>query len=263
MIEIPLNLEIIMRKKLPERFEIFYDGWSGCGMHFVGVYWTLPSDHERGYDKNFFPALRWSTRKLWCQWALQISSNNFRHFWNTRINFLVAVVSGNFTINLSIPCQISIPFIGFHSHWYNLAIQDILAEHHHVTRNVSLLMKRSSFKIRAAIHRHPTRLRSQQCNQIRCNSFFKISKIFIELKAFANQVDDTEVQNLLPDEDETVGIKLLFEKLGDLYSVNIALKSESFAIFEAQNLFHAVITRHSSTRKCLGLTVRIVENEVF
>lgn len=131
------NLEIIMSKKLPESFAIFFDGCLGGDTHFVNVYETFLSDHARSYEKFLLALSPMEHEEKWNANEIHESLQFVLGVFGKKVDIVVAVVGENLATNGSMSRRIGLTFIGCHSHRYNLAILEILAEHNHVMGNAS------------------------------------------------------------------------------------------------------------------------------
>lgn len=87
---------------------------------------------------------------------------------------------------------------------------------------------------------------------------------FVEIKEIMKKVDDTEVQDLLLDDDIQINIvKLLCKMLSDLDSVTIALKSTKVSVADAPDLYDAVVAHNPETKSRISQTAQIVERSSF
>lgn len=86
---------------------------------------------------------------------------------------------------------------------------------------------------------------------------------FQKLLEFILQVDDDEIQELIPSAEDQVDVRYLCYKLKDLDSVTKELQSDSTTLSDAHLLFDAVIQRNRQAQSRVSSHARIVENPVF
>lgn len=92
--------------------------------------------------------------------------------------------------------------MGYHSHWFNLAMKDITKDH--VTRLFKghTLMGKLSYDIPSAKLRQLTSLRPKLNNQTRWCSTYDMLRRYVEIKEQIFKIDGVDIAGLLLDPDD-------------------------------------------------------------
>lgn len=85
----------------------------------------------------------------------------------------------------------------YHSHRFNLYVEDTNVQHGHEVSKIRTLMKRLSYYIPVAELRIPTSHVVEQRNEIRWNSTYSVFSRFDILQSLLVNIDDEDVCNTL------------------------------------------------------------------
>ncbi|MEM9079038.1 MAG: hypothetical protein AAGC43_18510 [Bacteroidota bacterium] len=200
------KLTIVVEKKvaerLPDKFAIIFDGWSGGDTHFVGVYATFPSNNSLGYEKILLSCSPMENEDF-------LDSNEHYEYlkfvldlYGKNIDSVVEIVGDNCSTNRCMSRIIGPIFVGCHSHRFNLALKDIISKHQVTVDAVQALMKKLSYQIPTTKLRKLTHLKAIQDNVTRCSYTFKMLKRYMEIREFIGKLNDDDVLDLLPRKEE-------------------------------------------------------------
>lgn len=114
-------------------------------------------------------------------------------------------------------------FVGCHSHRFNLAVYNILANYATIIEKIHLLMKNMSFQIDAAIFCTLTHLRLKVRSDTHWSSNFEMMQPYIKLRHFVAGIDLPIVLEICPIADDDYKVERLCRILDDLDSITKAL----------------------------------------
>lgn len=105
-------------------------------MSYVSVFATFPSDRQCGYDSALLAlALMGDENQLdgtqhydYTKFVLGVSGKS--------LDIVAASVGDNCSYSQSFSRCVGLFFVGYHSHQYNLAVDDILKKHAHLVDDV-------------------------------------------------------------------------------------------------------------------------------
>lgn len=114
------------------------------------VFRTYPAKIDLGYDKVFLALSSMKNEEV-------LDANEHFKFlefvlsvFKKKMANIFAVIGDNCSTNRSIFSSIGLKFVGFHSHCFNLCVQDVIEQSQHVVDSAQRLMKKLSYHIPAA-----------------------------------------------------------------------------------------------------------------
>lgn len=252
-----------IKEKLPSRFAVIFDGWTGGDTHYVSVFASFPAVNACGYE---------SVLLALAPMGEEDSHTADEHYsflkfvlsvYGKTIENVVALVGDNENTNRAFGRRVGPTFVGCHSHRFNLAVRDVLADHKALIGKVHDLMRRISFQIPSAKLRRLTPLKPKMGNETRWSSTYEMLERYIRLKSYIPQIGVDEVEELMLSEDEDDDLLRLLRQLKDLDSVTKALQDARHGLYDARLLFEGVMDKHPSTRSRLGTRSNLVDNPIF
>lgn len=128
---------------------------------------------------------------------------------------------------------------------------------------VWFLMKPLSFNIPAAKLRRLNLLSAVNRNETPWRSTYAMLKRFRDLEPFLIQIDDDDVQALLPKQDKKIDVHRILKQLEDLNFITKKLQSDSVTLYDPRIMFNTVIEQDLLAKKRLDPNAAIVQNSVF
>ena len=229
----------------------FFDEWVGGDTHYVSVLATFPSKAENGYDRVFLACSPMENEGSLDAYEHKYFLTYVLSVFGKSMESVVAVVVDNCFTNRAIERKIGAIFVGCYSHRYNLEIKDILCEFDEAIEQVHKLMKKLSYQIPAPKLRALIPLKAVCANVTRWSSTFHMLRRYDRIREFILQINDSEVGELIPDDNDHEQICELLAKLTQIDSVTVELQDDSTAIADARCLFDAVIRKYPSTKSRL------------
>ena len=121
-----MKLRRKLKKILPTRFSLIFDGWSHGDTHYVGVFATFPTSTMIGYTKILLGISPMGNEESQSADAyieyFEFILDSFEKTWSN----VSALIGDNFATNKAVAKKVKCSFIGRASHRFNLAVQGYL-----------------------------------------------------------------------------------------------------------------------------------------
>ncbi|KAE9036771.1 hypothetical protein PR003_g12478 [Phytophthora rubi] len=178
------------------------------------------------------------------------------------------VVGDNCSVNQYLGDRGGIPFIGWASHRYNLAVQLFQEDYSDlVTKANKLMLKLSTVKGRACLD-SVTGVHPKIKNETRWSSTMKMLKRWNDLIPALRQMSTKNavkcgVDKLMLSATEAMELSKLVKDLTKLDSVTIALQDEELTMLQVRDRFDHTIAKYPITKKYLSANAAIINNAPF
>ena len=257
------RVEEKVRRKLPDKFALVFDGWTTTDYHYVAVFATFPVENNIGYEAVFLafsPFEDDSSQDAahhldYVKWVL--------NYFGKSLENVVAIIGDNCATNLLFSSLAETSFVGFASHRFNLAVKDIISENTHIVNRVHELMKKLRTPISAAKLRQVTELKAKVHNVTRWSSVSSMLHRYCELHGIIEELEIDGIEELVLSKRENKKIEELCVQFRELDSVTQHLQSEECTISEVRLLFDGVIEAYPRTNSRLNANADIIRNRNF
>ena len=154
------RVEEKVRRKLPEKFALVFDGWTTTDYHYVAVFSVFPAENNVGYKAvllAFSPFVDDSSQDAaddldYVKWVL--------NYFGKSLENVVAMIGGNCATNLLFSSLAKNNFVGCVAYRFNLAVKDIISENTLIVNRAHELIKKLRTLISAAKLRQITDVKS-------------------------------------------------------------------------------------------------------
>jgi|Laugrespbdmm15sd_2_1035082.scaffolds.fasta_scaffold21012_1 hypothetical protein len=259
-------MEGILRKELPTKFGIIFDGWSEGSDHYVALFACYDSNGATKTPLLSFQPIPDYGASTGLHYALTAKAH--KEFIDVSLNFygrsgaLIFLVGDNCSTNKALATLCKVPLVGCGSHRLNLAVTQYLEEHEPLLKTIhDIMVKLSTIKLGAKLLRE-TPLHPVQRNATRWSSTFSMIKRFIELKDILEDKFSEDFE--LPARAGIRKIGDIFENLKNFESVSKKLQKEKECnILTQRQLFDGLIELYPSTKEYLAADAPIVHSPEF
>jgi hypothetical protein len=255
-----------LRKMLPDKFVLVFDGWSEGTDHYIAVNasYIVP-----GTNRATETLL--AIRPLLAAGVITMSADDHAaHLkqvltdYGKTIANVVCIAGDNCSVNKSLARKLGVPLLGCGSHKFNLAVKKWVADNpalSAIVARLSLLMKKASTLKNSAELRNYTDLIVVKENATRWSSTFNMIQRFIAIKPHLEKLESlaefmlscVEVNTLLSS----------FTHLKKFNEVTVALQKEGVTVLEVREIFDFVLEDYPELGFYLSETAEIIQDKLF
>lgn len=259
-----IEVEQHIRRELPERFAIVFDGWSEDSTHFIAIFAVYIKEIEGKATKAqhllaFTPLLDETDLSADSQSALIIDT---LELYERNGSNIVCVIGDNCPTNKAVADKLKVPLVGCASHRFNLAVNSYLEDYESVLEKISRISTKLRTIKNSAYLRNKTPLRPVLRNSTRWSSTYLMVQRFFELKQFFDPMN-AELAGLMPSATELIRLQHLSEDMSKFQSITMQLQHEGINMYDVRVLFDAVIEEYPDMSKYLSPTAEIVHSRHF
>jgi len=249
--------------ELPDKFCLVFDGWTSSKTHYIGIFATFPADTELKYKKvllGFTPLLDETnqTAENHCE-LIEFVLNVF----GKSTSNIIALCGDNCNTNKAIANKLEVGFVGCASHRFNLFVKNIIISEDVLIESIREIMKKVSHPVTAAKLRKFSDLRPVCSNATRWSSTANMLKRFLELREAITNIEEDEIDVLMPSTRNVRKVENLCETFGALDSVTKALQDDSIDLADVRGIFDSVIETYPDANEFIGPDAGIVHQPHF
>ena len=261
-----LNLADIVKdgikRILPEKFGIIFDGWSDGLTHYVGIFACYSPG---GKYTEVLLAIRpmINEEKLDAEEHIKLFNATLESYGKYPGNVCV-LIGDNASTNRKVAKDMGIPLIGCHSHKFNLALDQWVSSQQglgEALEVVSSLMKQASTLKRAAKLRTLTELAPVKNNKTRWNSNFYMLKRYFKIQQYLNVIP--ELQDYFPTRHQQAKLETAMKDFDNFQSITMELQKEGLTLHQCRQIFDEVLHDYPSMVPQLGPTSNLVHAPDF
>lgn len=145
---------------------------------------------------------------------------------------MVAITADSCAENKRRASTLGVRFVACASHRFNLAVPDVVHEHHEVVDRFKSVMCKFYLTTRAKLHQFTER-RPLGCNETKWSSVNTILSRYIQIRNFVKQLDMSQIDNLVLDRREEQPVVWLLETMDQLNSFTLKLQDEKKTLSQA------------------------------
>jgi hypothetical protein len=257
-----IEVEERIKKDLPDKFALVFDGWSEDSTHFIGIF-AVYFDKVKGGNMRhllaFTPLLDETDLSANSQSALIVDT---LELYGRNISNLVCIIGDNCSTNKSVADKLGVPVVGCASHRFNLAVNSYLEDFESLLEKVSHISRKLRTIKNSAQLRKKTSLRPVLRNATRWSSAYLMLQRFLALKEFIDPMN-TELAALMPTAEELISLQLLSKEMLKFQSVTMQLQKDGITMHEVRVLFDAIIEEHPNLSHHLSSNADIVHSPHF
>ena len=256
-----IEVEKRIKKHLPQKLAVVFDGWSEDSTHFIGIFAVFNSDEGRNMRHllAFTPLLDESDLSATSQSALIVDT---LELYGRNVSNVVCIIGDNCSTNKSVANKLEVPLLGCASHRFNLAVNYYLQDFESQLEKVSQISRKLRTIKNSAQLRKKTPLRPVLRNATRWSSAYLMLQRFLQLKEFIDPMN-TELAGLMPSAAELITLQLLSEDMSKFQSVTMQLQKDGINMHEVRVLFDAIIEEHPNLSHHLSPNADIVHSPHF
>jgi hypothetical protein len=247
-----------LKQELPAKFGLVIDGWAEENTYNIGVFAAYAKD-GKNYTRllMFFDEARFTAQTL-AEFLLDVVEN-----FNRTKKDLLFLVANNTNTNSEAADLLEVPLIGCASHRFNLAVQKFLEQRQNVLKNIHRIMVLLFGVKRVRMLRKLTDLEPVTMDATSWSSKHALLERYFQLEEYIKEMNDAELETLLPSDQELAALKTIQSELDDFYLISQKLQDPSISLFEVRLLFDEVISSYPSMELHLGEGASIVKNPFF
>ena len=258
------HVESKIRRLLPMKFAIAFDGWSESSTHYVAIFAIAPSSSTlHGYESYLLGFSPFEDEKSqdaehhmeYLEFVLEIFGKSMSN--------VVALLGDNCATNRKFSKNAGIALVGCASHRLNLAVKEWLKPHSDLISKLNALMKKLRTPIVAGALRTKTHLRAKCNNVTRWSSTAAMLERYQKIKVFLPELRLEAVDSLMLSYLEEREVENLNSHMSDLDSVTRALQNSEITLSQVRCLFDSVIEKFPETASYLSASSKIVQDPDF
>lgn len=257
-----------IKKKLPNKFSIVFDGWSEGTVHYIGVsaaYVMLIDSQEVVVHTllSMRPLLADDINGMKASDHINHLLKMLSSYGKTDTN-IVCLVGDNCSVNQSMSKILKVPLIGCGSHKFNLAIRKWISNQpglEDIIQKVALVMKKASTLKVSAQLRKLTSLHTVKANDTRWSSTFEMCARFFRIQSELSAVDD--LIPLIPSLYEVDTLCKGFKHLSIFNDLTIMLQKEGITFLRVREIFDTILEDYPELSGHLGPASSIIVDVAF
>jgi hypothetical protein len=246
------EVESALKAELPSRFGIVLDGWTVQSTHYVAVFasYSVEAISQEGkiIREARYPLLSLSPFEEETSFGAE-NHCEYLHtvlqMYNRKVSDVLFLVADNCPTNKKVAEIMRVYFIGCFSHRFNLAVNLYLASVESIIIKVEGVMRKLRTLKLAGQLRQKNHLRAILRNVTRWSSTYKMTKRFLELLTSILELNNADVNKMMPSLSEIDEIRRLSTTLDELNGVTVALQSASLNLLQVRALFDSVLDTYS------------------
>lgn len=257
-----VEVEDRIRKELPEKFAIVFDGWSEDSTHFLGIFASFALDQQETIKRQllaFAPLLDETDLSAESQSALIVDTIEF---YGKNISNIVCIIGDNCSTNKAVANILEVPLVGCASHRFNLAVNSFLKDFETELDKVSLISRKLRTIKNTAQMRRKTSLRPVLRNATRWSSTYLMLQRFLQLKEFIDPMN-IELAGLMPSAAELISLKRLSEDMSKFQSITMQLQNDRISLYDVRVPFDAIVEEYPVMSHYLSPNANIVHSSHF
>eukprot|EP01035_Chromulina_nebulosa_P017778 gene17778-23382_t len=237
-----------IKNELPEKFGLIFDGWKGKNhVFYVAIYALYEISGEKKQPLLTICTLVDESSHLAKSYIETIKST--LDWYGKSTNNVIFIVSDNCPTNKSIATNMKVPLIGCYSHKANLAIKRwLIANYENVIEKIRAIVIKLRTTLRVAKLRELLNddfAMPLSDQQTRWSSIHDMVCRYIVLKDSIEELNDPEINQLLPNNAEFRNIQRLGKRLEYLNEFTKTLQSKDINMNEARTLFDELLSTES------------------
>jgi hypothetical protein len=256
-----VEVEHRIKKEIPDKFAIVFDGWSEDSTHFIGIFVSYLTEEKlpKRHLLAFTPLLDESDLSADSQSALIIDT---LELYEKNASNIVCLIGDNCSTNKSVANKLGVPLVGCASHRFNLAVNAYLQSFETELEKVSQISRKLRTIKNSAQLRQKTSLRPVLRNATRWSSSYMMLERFLKLKDFIDPMN-IELAGLMPSAAELIRLKLLSEDMSKFQSITMQLQKEGISMYDVRILFDAVLAEYPDMAHHLSPDADVVHSPYF
>lgn len=257
-----------IKRDLPSKFIVVFDGWSEGSHHYIGVaasYMTKIDSKEVAVQTmlSMQPLLTGGIQGMRAKDHLEHLLRILQSYGKTCAD-IICLVGDNCSVNQSMARTLQIPLIGCASHKFNLAVRRWIDSQPDLTpiiHKVGLVMKKASTLKVASQLRELTSYATVRNNDTRWSSTFQMVERFLKIQNELSSVVD--LLSLLPNHLEVDLLARAFCSMKKFDSVTIMLQRDGMSFVESREIFDLFLIDFPDFAHYISNEASIIEDEMF
>lgn len=252
-----------IKPKLRNKVTIMLDGWSEEKTYFMAIYDVHPSSSWLGYNWNL---LRFSPLENETDHYAKEHEQLFKYvndLFGKNLSYIVAIIAGNRARNIIIARNVSISFVWYASHRYNLAVDDIENNNSEIISSVKKIVSMMCFYLRRAQLFEFIEYAPVKWNDTRWSSVNDMLPRYVFIRGHLSKLNIPDLNDLLLGREKAQEIDKRFGTMKKLNSIKLKLQPDDATVSQIRCFFDPVIDFIPKLSSRLNTTFSIVERNGF